>query len=168
MKFTMDKTISLRFESQLDAPPDRIWEWITSLDGISTEMWPFFRMTFPKGVRSLNDVVIKPGIRIFRSYIFLFGILPVDYSDMTLMELDIGRGFVEQSPMGSSIVSLHFLPPLLPKDRCGVACEIPARQAREHPRQRRHQVGHAVRHPDAQLGAGDPAWRDGLDGVFAD
>ena len=107
MKFTMDKTISLRFESKLDAPPKRIWEWITSLDGISTEMWPFFRMTFPKGVRSLNDVVIKPGVRMFRSYVFLFGILPIDYSDMTLMELDIGQGFVEQSPMGSMSLWRH-------------------------------------------------------------
>jgi hypothetical protein len=103
----MNTTISLRFESKLHAPPVRIWEWITSLEGISAEMWPFFRMTFPKGLRSLDDVQINLGARMFRSFVFLFGVLPIDYSDMTLLELDIGHGFVEQSPMGSMKLWRH-------------------------------------------------------------
>jgi len=103
----MKAAISLRFESQLYAPPERIWEWITSLDGISKEMWPFFRMTFPKGVHSISDIKIEPGIRMFRCYVFLFGILPIDYSDMTLLKLDKGKGFVEQSPMGSMALWHH-------------------------------------------------------------
>lgn len=97
----MKKAISLRFESRLHAPPELVWEWITSIKGISAEMWPFFRMTTPKGIRSLSDMQIKPGVRMFRSYVLLFGVLPIDYSDMTLVELDYGWGFVEQSPMGS-------------------------------------------------------------------
>jgi ligand-binding SRPBCC domain-containing protein len=97
----MNKAISLRFESKLHAPTELVWEWITSVKGISAEMWPFFRMTTPKGIRSLSDLQIKPGVRMFRSYVFLFGVLPIDYSDMTLVELDSGSGFVEQSPMGS-------------------------------------------------------------------
>ena len=43
----------------------------------------------------------------FRSYIFLFGFLPIDYSDMTLLELNAGGGFVEQSPMGSMKLWRH-------------------------------------------------------------
>jgi len=42
-----------------------------------------------------------------RSFIFLFGILPIDYSDMTLLELNEGKGFVEQSPMGSMALRRH-------------------------------------------------------------
>lgn len=103
----MSDVISLRFESKLQAPRERVWEWITSIRGISAEMWPFFRMTAPKGVSSLNDVQIKPGVRMFRSYVFLFGILPIDYSDMTLLELDVGQGFTEQSPMGSMKLWRH-------------------------------------------------------------
>jgi ligand-binding SRPBCC domain-containing protein len=94
-------TISLRFESTLRAPAERVWEWITSIEGISTEMWPIFRMTTPRGVRTLGDVKVEPGTRMFRSYVFLFGFLPIDYSDLTLIELDPGSGFVELSPMGS-------------------------------------------------------------------
>ena len=103
----MKNVISLRFESELRTSSTHVWEWITSVDGISEEMWPFFRMTFPKGIRSLHDVQIKPGNRMFRSYVFLFGVLPIDFSDMTLLELDTGKGFIEQSPMGSMKLWRH-------------------------------------------------------------
>lgn len=97
----MTAEISLRFESHLRAPRQRVWEWITSIEGISAEMWPIFRMTTPKGVTSLDDLNVEPGVRMFRSYVLLLGVLPIDYSDMTLIELDRGNGFVEESPMGS-------------------------------------------------------------------
>jgi len=103
----MSDTISFRFESKLYASTERVWEWITSIRGISAEMWPFFRMTVPKGIVSLNDVDMKLGVRMFRSYVFLFGVLPIDYSDMTLLELNIGEGFIEQSPMRSMKLWRH-------------------------------------------------------------
>ena len=103
----MSDAISLRFESKLRAPAGRVWEWITSVEGISAEMWPFLRMTTPKGIRSLRDLQIRPGAPMFRSYVFLFGILPIDYSDMTLAELSAGQGFIEQSPMGSMKLWRH-------------------------------------------------------------
>ena len=103
----MSNVISLRFESTLHASAEKVWEWITSIRGIRAEMWPFFFMTAPRGVRSLSDVQITPGTRMFRSYVFLFGVLPVDYSDMTLLELNIGQGLIEQSPMGSMNLWRH-------------------------------------------------------------
>jgi ligand-binding SRPBCC domain-containing protein len=103
----MPTPISLRFESKLQAPKASVWEWITSIEGISAEMWPYFRMTTPKGIRSLTDLKVNLGDRLFRSYVFLFGVLPIDYSDMTLIELDPGQGFVEQSPMGSMTLWRH-------------------------------------------------------------
>jgi ligand-binding SRPBCC domain-containing protein len=98
---TMNNTITLHFESKLKAPRERVWDWITSIEGISTEMRPFFHMTTPRGVRSIADLHIEPGVRMFRSCISLFGFIPIGYSDMTLVELDPGHGFVEQSPMAS-------------------------------------------------------------------
>lgn len=102
-----DDAISLRFESELHAPAERVWEWITSVDGISAEMRPLLCMTFPKDIRSLSDIQFQPGVRLFRSYVFLLGVLPMDYSDLTLLELESGRGFVEQSPMGSMKLWRH-------------------------------------------------------------
>jgi len=101
------KEISLRFESTLHASRERVWEWISSVQGIQAEMWPWLRMTAPRSVRSLADVPFQPGVRMFRSFVFLFGVLPIDYSDLTLLELDAGSGFVEQSPMGSMKLWRH-------------------------------------------------------------
>lgn len=97
----MTQDISLRFESKLHASREEVWEWITSIDGILAEMRPYLRMTAPKEVRSLNDLEISPGVPMYRSRVFLFGFIPFGHSDMTLLELEPGYGFVEQSPMAS-------------------------------------------------------------------
>ena len=107
MEHPMSGSVSMRFESKLTAPPERVWEWIASVKGISEEMWPYFRMTAPRSVQSLADVQIRPGVPMFRSYVFLFGVLPIDYSDMTLLEFNNGVGFIEQSPMGSMTLWRH-------------------------------------------------------------
>ena len=103
----MSHAISLRFKSELRAPAARVWEWITSVDSVSAEMRPLLRMTWPKGVRSLGELDIHPGVRLFRSRVYLFGVLPIDYSDMTLLEFTPGEGFLEQSPMGSMKLWRH-------------------------------------------------------------
>lgn len=103
----MSESIVLHFESTLRSPATRVWEWITSVKGIQAEIWPYFVMTAPRGVRSLTDIQVPLGTRMVRSYVFLFGFLPIDYSDMTLIELNNGQGFVEQSPMGSMKLWRH-------------------------------------------------------------
>ncbi len=103
----MSDPVSFRFESQLGASAARVWEWITSIEGVSAEMRPLLRMTWPKGIRSLDELDIRPGERMFRSRVFLFGVLPIDYSDMTLLEFSPGDGFLEQSPMGSMKLWRH-------------------------------------------------------------
>jgi ligand-binding SRPBCC domain-containing protein len=103
----MAEPVELVFESRLHASTEAVWQWMTSIQGISAEMWPYFRMTVPPGVRSLGDVSTQPGKRLFRSRVFLFGFLPIDYSDLTLLELTPSEGFVEQSPMGSMDLWRH-------------------------------------------------------------
>src|SRR5207245_4622033 len=46
----MAEPVCLRFESTLPAPLERVWEWITSVRGISAEMWPWLRMTVPGAI----------------------------------------------------------------------------------------------------------------------
>jgi ligand-binding SRPBCC domain-containing protein len=100
-------TISLRFESKLRAPRAAVWDWITSLQGISAELRPLLRMTAPRGVGSITDLRIEAGRRLFRSRVYLFGALPIDRSDLTLLELEPGQGFLEQSPMLSMRLWRH-------------------------------------------------------------
>lgn len=91
---------TLTFESKLTKSREEIWTWITSTKGISAEMWPLLRMTFPKHNHNLVDIEVIPGARLFRSYLFLFTVLPIDFLDLTLLELRDKQGFVEQSTMG--------------------------------------------------------------------
>lgn len=90
---------TLEFESTLAAPPDRVWRWATSVDGILAEMRPLMRMTVPRGVNSILDLHVEPGKPLARCWVLLFGFIPIDRSDLTLVEIDDGRGFVEESPM---------------------------------------------------------------------
>ena len=103
----MAKPIELTFRSRLRAPAARVWEGIVSVEGISAEMRPFFRMTVPPGVRSIADIPWRPGQPLFRSRVFLFGVVPIDHSELTLLEFTPGEGFVEQSPMGSMRLWRH-------------------------------------------------------------
>ncbi|MDP1540176.1 MAG: hypothetical protein Q8L72_05940 [Moraxellaceae bacterium] len=95
------------FETTVSVAPEKAWQWITSFDGISKEMSPFLKMSAPKGVTGLSSINFEPGKPMFRSWISLFGILPIDYSNLTLMSLEPGVGFVEQSAMGSMKLWRH-------------------------------------------------------------
>jgi len=99
--------IELSFESEVTASPAEAWEWITSVKGISAEMRPYMRMTMPRDIESINDLDITPGKALFRSRIYLFEFIPMGHSDLTLIEMKEGDGFIEQSPMASMKLWRH-------------------------------------------------------------
>ena len=142
--------ISLRFESHLAAAPDAVWRRVTSVDGIADEMAPLLRMTFPRGMHALPAEGFVPGQKLCRSRLLLLRVLPIDWSDLTLVELEPGRRFLERSPMlsmafwqherivapsaqGTTVVdNLTFRPRMLPLAlvRAGVALFFRHRHAR--------------------------------------
>ncbi|WP_271103902.1 hypothetical protein [Pseudomonas tohonis] len=91
--------IELRFESHLAVSPGQAWSWITDVDRLREEMRPWLRMSVPAGVRNLEDLAVQPGDPLFTSHLWLFGVLPLGTSRLTLRELTPGVGFVEESPM---------------------------------------------------------------------
>ena len=99
--------INLEYQTIVSAPIEEVWEWITSLKGIRKEMMPYFKMTAPKGIKTINDLEIELGERLFRSHIYLFGFLSIGYDDMTLIEYNEGKGFIEESPMSSMELWRH-------------------------------------------------------------
>jgi ligand-binding SRPBCC domain-containing protein len=56
-------------------------------------------MTAPRRLRERGLDAVVVGERLCRSWLLLFGLLPVDYDDITIVRLDRGRGFLEQSTM---------------------------------------------------------------------
>jgi ligand-binding SRPBCC domain-containing protein len=97
----------LHFESELSVPPERAWEWATSVKGIRTELRPLCDMTAPAGLSSLNDVEVELGKPLGKSWVLLFGVLPIDVSRITLVELEPGHRFLERSPMLSMKLWQH-------------------------------------------------------------
>jgi hypothetical protein len=98
---------TLSFESSLSMSPQVAWLWVTSVAGITAELRPWMRMTVPKGITNILDLDVRLGQPLCRSWILLFGILPIDRSDLTLIDLEVGHRFLEQSPMFSMKLWRH-------------------------------------------------------------
>jgi hypothetical protein len=64
-------------------------------------------MTYPADAESLVTEPFVAGQRLFRSRLLLFGIVPIDRSDLTLVELQPGRRFLERSPMATQRIWQH-------------------------------------------------------------
>ncbi|WP_241667489.1 hypothetical protein [Pseudomonas rhizoryzae] len=94
-----DMPIELRFESRLAVSPAQAWQWITEVALLREEMRPWLRMSVPAGVRTLADLAFQPGVPLFTSRLWLFGVLPLGTSRLTLSELVLHAGFIEESPM---------------------------------------------------------------------
>lgn len=84
--------------STLDASRDDVWLHAVSAAGVNREFQPLLRMTFPAGLEAIADDWV-PGERICRSWILLFGLLPVDFDDLVLVEVEAGHRFLERSTM---------------------------------------------------------------------
>ena len=85
--------------SRLAADAAAVWDRVTTPAGINDEMRPYMRMTLPRGIEQLDLESVELGRPIGRSWILLFGLIPFDYDDLTLVELERGRRFLERSRM---------------------------------------------------------------------
>ena len=59
-------------------------------------------MAMPKGTTELSIDTLELGKPIGRSWIRLFGVIPVDYDDLTIVEVEPGRRFLERSRLFSA------------------------------------------------------------------
>jgi len=92
--------------SILSAKPDAVWRHAVSPSGVNHEFRPLLRMTFPAGIADLT-AGWQPGKRVFRSWLLLGGLLPVDYDDVVFAEVEPGRRFLERSSLLSQRVWDH-------------------------------------------------------------
>ncbi len=92
------QTLTFEIASRLEAPADSVWAVVSTMAGVNDELGPWLRMTHPPAISSL-DAGLPLGQRLFRSYLLLFGIVPVEVDDLVLTEVVPGRGFREASTM---------------------------------------------------------------------
>jgi ligand-binding SRPBCC domain-containing protein len=91
--------MQLKFESELKESPDNMWKWITSAEGINHELFPMLHMSSLSDFSTKKLNTIQLGVPITKSWLLLFGLLPIGISELTLVELHIGERFIEQSKM---------------------------------------------------------------------
>ena len=92
--------------SVLSAEPERLWRHAVSPAGVNRELRPLLRMTFPAAGSDLT-ASWRPGKRLYRSWLLLGGLLPVEYDDVVFEEVEPGRRFLERSSLLSQRVWEH-------------------------------------------------------------
>jgi ligand-binding SRPBCC domain-containing protein len=78
-------------------PAGEVWARAVSEEGINHELAPILRMTMPRELRGKTIDDVEVGVPLGRSWILLGRVLPVDYDDLRLAELEPGRRFLERS-----------------------------------------------------------------------
>jgi len=93
------RSAEITVASRLGTRPDRVWDRIITAAGINDELRPLMRMTVPRGFERLDPERVELGRPLGRSWVLLFGLIPFDYDEITLVRLEEGRGFLERSQM---------------------------------------------------------------------
>lgn len=92
----MTQPIEISIASDVAADRAEVWRSISSMAGVNYELRPVLRMSSPREQQAL-PVEVVPGGVIFRSWLLLFGLLPLDRHALALERVDGGIGFVEES-----------------------------------------------------------------------
>jgi ligand-binding SRPBCC domain-containing protein len=94
-------------KSTVAGAPDEVWRRVTSPAGINHELMPVMRMTVPRALEGKSIHEVPMGVKIGRSWFFLFGLFPIDFDDITIAEHDPNRRFLEDSKMLSMSTWRH-------------------------------------------------------------
>jgi ligand-binding SRPBCC domain-containing protein len=93
----METERTLTFRSRLDAPAADVWKLATTMGGVNYELMPRVRMTVPPEARDLSILDAPVAETLFRSWVLLFGAIPLDLHSLRLSEIGPGHRFVEES-----------------------------------------------------------------------
>jgi ligand-binding SRPBCC domain-containing protein len=130
----MGRLVMRRFEvsSELDASIEEVWAHATSPTGVNYEMAPWLRMTFPRNTRDLTEAW-EPGRTLFRSWLLLGGVLPLEYDDVAFAAVEPPRRFQECSVLLSQRRWEHerLVEPVAPDRRGARKCRVTDRLAFE-------------------------------------
>jgi hypothetical protein len=88
--------------SLVSAPAADVWARVVTPAGINDEFWPWLTMSIPASAAGISIDTLEVGRPIGRCWVRLFGVLPVDYDDLTIVELEPGRRFLERSRLFSA------------------------------------------------------------------
>ena len=93
---------SVKRSSLVPAPAADVWARALTPEGINDEFWPWLKMSIPAGAGGVTIDTLEVGKPVGRCWLRLFGVLPVDYDDLMIVELEPGRRFLERSRLFSA------------------------------------------------------------------
>lgn len=102
-----DQPVEVVRSSVVPAPRERVWDRVTTPEGIADEFRPLLTMTVPPGLRGATVADVRPGQPLGRAWIVLGGVLPVEFDDLVVVDLDPPHHFQERSSLGSCRVWEH-------------------------------------------------------------
>jgi hypothetical protein len=101
------RSVTYSVSSVVTAPRVDVWMRVTSQPGLDHEFRPVLRMRFPHAHRGSTIGDLPVGEPIGRAWLLLGGLLPVEYDDLCLVEVEPGSHFVERSTLGSARAWQH-------------------------------------------------------------
>lgn len=99
----MARSRRIRVESRLEADAASLWDAFTNFRDINAELWPV-HMSGPTDRRL--DASVPVGKPLFRSWVTLFGFVPLDLHELALVEVVDGERFHEHS---RSLLERHWI-----------------------------------------------------------
>ncbi len=93
-----ESSVLVEQRSVVDAPVALVWARVVTAEGINDEMLPWMTMSPPRG-STLSVDTVEVGVPLGRFWLRLFGVVPFDYDQLMIAELEPGRRFHEKSTM---------------------------------------------------------------------
>lgn len=89
---------SFEIASDLLASPDEVWPHLLNMESINAELSPI-RMSYPAALplSTIDPRQIPLRQVLFKSWVTLFGVIPLDRHALCLTEITPGQGFHEES-----------------------------------------------------------------------
>ena len=89
--------IKLSFKSEIKVEKEDLVKHSFSMEGVNFELFPWIRLTYPKGSYLFKKNIKPPGQFLFRSLTLFLGIVPIDLHSFYFYSLDFDGHFVEMS-----------------------------------------------------------------------
>lgn len=83
--------------SQVRAARGAVWDRVVTAEGINYELRPWLRMTVPRTLKDATVDSVPLRAPLGRSWVLLLGVVPFDFDDLMIAELEPGRRFLEIS-----------------------------------------------------------------------
>jgi hypothetical protein len=90
--------VELEFVTLVPSSRELVWSGVSTFYGVNQEFFPLLRMTCPFPDLRLTSAMAT-GLPLFRSWLLLFGVLPIEFDLLCITSVSESHSFTEKSSM---------------------------------------------------------------------